>query len=506
MNDNAALCQQLVQFSPDALVIVDAESIVRFANETTRVVFGHPPAELIGRSIEVLLPERFRVNHAGHVAAFHRRPGSREMGLRDVELIALRADGSEFPAGIRLSPFEWQGARYVAAAVRDMTERRAIDASLVAARAEAERANSAKSRFLATASHDLRQPMHSMRLLNAAMRKLEPQNVELRELLQRQDMAIENATHLLDALLDVSRLESGAISPQITSVHLGLVFADLQREFAAAASSKSLSLEFCDSRVVLSTDRMLLTRLLQNLVGNALKYTERGYVRVTQRIEADGLVLGVEDSGIGIPEDKLDRIFDEYYQVDPHGAPRLGVGLGLAIVREVSRLLGYAVAVRSRLGEGTQVTVRVPPQSLQAEPPSGAPPPPCRLVLVEDNVSVRTAMELYLTMEGYRTLSVGSAGEALALAAQLGPDDILLADYRLGDSMSGIDVLHRLRAQLGWELPAILLSGDLESVLRVVKSPIPHCRFLSKPVDTNALSETIVWLCGRPTGQANEAR
>jgi PAS domain S-box-containing protein len=508
MSDTAALSRQLLHFSPDALIAVDAHGVIRFANETARAMLGYAPEDLVGRPLEMLLPERFRARHATHLAEFHRDPHSREMGSRVADLYARRADGSEFPAGIRLAPFDWQGERYVAAAIRDATERRSVRDALVAARAEAERANWAKSRFLATASHDLRQPMQTIRLLNAAMRRLASGCPDIEELLHREELAIDAATRLLDGLLDVSRLESGAIKPQLDDVPLASVFADLQREFDSPAAAKALRLEFSQPDATLSTDRLLFTQLLQNLIGNALKYTERGVVRVAARIDPEYLEIGVEDTGIGIPADKLERIFDEYYQVDRAGAPRLGVGLGLAIVREVARLLGYQVSVRSTLGEGTRVVVRIPRQVLRstgADAASAATDASVagsaargRLLLVEDNASVRTATELFLTVAGYRVLSAASPGDALALAPQLRAGDLLLADYRLGAELTGIDLLHRLRETLGWEMPAILLSGDLDSLLRVVKTPIRSCRFLGKPVDTGALTAAIAALGESP--------
>ncbi|HUX72734.1 MAG TPA: ATP-binding protein [Steroidobacteraceae bacterium] len=511
MNQAIALPEALLHYSPDALIVVDSQGIIRFTNDTCRMLFGYPAGQLIGKPVDILLPERFRARHGAHTAAYWRQPTNREMAARSADLFARRADGSEFAAGIRLAPFQVDGVHYIATAVRDMTEQRAIADALLATRTEAERANRAKSRFLAAASHDLRQPMQAIRLLNASMLKAAPLAAHLRELLQRQEQAIDSATHMLDALLDISRLESGAVSAQLGAVNLAVVFADLRRQFASVAAAKSLRLEFSETQVALSTDQMLLNQLLQNLLGNALKYTERGHVGVSQSFDADALVLTVEDSGIGIAADKLERIFDEYYQVDPRGAPRLGVGLGLAIVREVSRLLGYRVAVTSRLGEGTRISVRIPRNNLLADAPRPAPRPAAdaapplpqgRLILLEDNQAVRVATELFLNMEGYRTQSAGSVAEVEALIGQIQPGDVLIADYRLDGQSTGLDVLHRLRTALGWEIPVVLLSGDLESVRRVVKSPIARCRFLSKPVDTKALTAAIAELAAQPPNAA----
>jgi two-component system, sensor histidine kinase len=505
MAEITSIAQRLLQFSPDAMLVVDGQGIIQFSNETSSSLFGYTSGQLIGQPIKLLIPERFHMRHGSHVSSYLRAPTSREMGARISDLFARRADGSEFPAGIRLSPFSDGDQTFVAAAIRDMTERRAISDALVAAREEADRANRAKSRFLATASHDLRQPLQAIRLINASMQKL-TQAPELRDLVRHQEAAIDSATRLLNALLDISRLESGAIDPQLSPVSLAAAFEDLAREFEPAAAAKNIQLGFSDTQVVVSTDRTLFTQLFQNLIGNALKYTERGYVRVSQGFDPDALVLRIEDSGVGIPGDKLDRIFDEYYQIGPQGTQRLGVGLGLAIVREVSRLLGYSVTVTSTVGEGTCVSVRVPRHRLLLE--TDAPvregggtstangPSTCRLVLLEDNDSVRMATELFLTLEGFETRTAATVADAESLLVAMQPGDVFITDYHLDGKLTGLDVLQQLRSQQGRDVPAILLSGDLQSMMRVVKTSIPHCLFLSKPVDTKALLSAIAELSG----------
>jgi two-component system, sensor histidine kinase len=504
MDHIASIAQHLLQFSPDALVVIDARGVINFANATSRTLFGYSREQLIGQQIELLVPERFRLRHGAHLAGFLRDPTNREMGARIIDLFARRADGSEFPAGIRLAPFHDGERSFVAAAVRDMTERRAISDALIAAREEADRANNAKTRFLATASHDLRQPLQTIRLLNASMLNLTHGAPELNELLRRQEQAITGASRLLNSLLDITRLESGAIQPQLAPVSLGAIFHDLQREFETVAGEKRLTLKFPDTPTIINTDRILFTQLLQNLVGNAIKYTRTGGVAVGLTVDTDALNLDVEDSGAGIPEDKLERIFDEYYQVDPKGTQRSGVGLGLAIVREVCRLLGYSVAVTSTLGSGTRVRIRVPLQHVSATATQApreelpelrtAPPSNHRVILLEDNDSVRAATELFLTLEGFDTRSAGTVEEAEGLLSDLREGDLLISDYHLDSKLTGLDVLQRLRIRHGRDVPAILLSGDLQSMMRVVKTAIPRCRFLSKPVDTNALLAAIAEL------------
>jgi PAS domain S-box-containing protein len=506
MAEISSIAQRLLQFSPDAMLVVDGQGIIQFSNETSSSLFGYTPEQLIGQPIKLLIPERFHMRHGSHVSSYLREPASREMGARISDLFARRADGSEFPAGIRLSPFSDGDQSFVAAAIRDMTERRSISDALVAAREEADRANRAKSRFLATASHDLRQPLQAIRLINASMQKLTQDSPELRDLVAHQEVAIDGATRLLNALLDISRLESGSVDPQLSPVSLAAAFEDLAREFEPTAAAKNLQLSFADTRVVMSTDRTLFTQLFQNLIGNALKYTEQGYVQISVGLDPDAVVLKIHDSGVGIPGDKLERIFDEYYQIGPQGAQRLGVGLGLAIVREVSRLLGYSVAVASTVGKGTCVSVRVPRHRLllETEAPARAEAgisttnglSKCRLVLLEDNDSVRMAAELFLTLEGFETRTAATVADAKSLLVDMQPGDVFITDYHLEGKLTGLDVLQQLRSQQGRDVPAILLSGDLQSMMRVVKTSIPHCRFLSKPVDTKALLSAIAELSG----------
>jgi len=511
MDEPPAFSRHLAQSSPDALIVVDTRGTVVYANATTRLLFGYAPEDLVGQPMERLVPERFRIRHGAHLSGYFRDPTNRDMGVRMAGLFGRRADGSEFSAGIRLAPLQEGGGTFVVAAIRDMTEYRTLHEALVAAREQADRANHAKTRFLATASHDLRQPLQTIRLLNASMLALTAENSQLHDLLQRQELAIDGTSRLLNALLDVTRLESGAIEPQLAPVRLKDVFSDLDREFEPTTRAKNLRLEFAETQTVISTDRVLFMQLLQNIIGNALKYTETGFVRVAQISDGGALAISVEDSGVGIPQDKLARIFDDYYQVDLKGVQRSGVGLGLAIVREVSRLLGYSVTVSSQLGEGTRVRVRVPPQrvcsAIQAPARQAAAPAPrpaehaaaqsanrCRILVLEDNDSVRTATELFLTLEGYETHGAGSVAEAEALLADLRPGDLFISDYHLNGALTGLDVLQQLRVKNRRDVPAILLSGDLQSMMRMVKTSIPHCRFLSKPVDTQTLLTAIAEL------------
>ena len=213
------------------------------------------------------------------------------------------------------------------------------------------------------------------------------------------------------------------------------------------------------------------------------------------------LVIAIRDTGIGIPPDKLERIFDEYYQVDTHGTKRMGVGLGLAIVKEVARLLSFKVTITSTVGRCTEATLDIPAGHLVASVPDAAPvnvatpvaagAPAARVVLIEDNDGVRMATELFLRLEGYEVRSAASYAEAEALLASLRAGDLIIADYHLDSAHTGLEVLERARRVAGAAIPGVIMSGDLPTVVRSLQAPVAATRFLSKPVDTIALLEAI---------------
>lgn len=499
MTEADEITRQLLRYAPDALVVVDSEGIIRFANETVRTLLGHEPADLEGKSIDLLVPERLRSRHGSHVANYMRAPRDREMGVAIADLAARRADGSEFPAAIRLAHFDVGGATFVAAAIRDVTERRRINAALVLAREEADRANRAKSRFLASASHDLRQPLQTVRLLNASMTRMVT-DPEVGALLRRQEQAIESMTRMLNGLLDISRLESGAIEPQFAYVRVSDLLNELRLQFEPVVRSRGILLYVKTDEIVLRTDPTLFTQLLENVLGNAVKYTDSGSVSLSCALHADGVRIEIEDTGIGIPQEKIERIFDEYYQVDSSGTRRAGVGLGLAIVREVSRLLGYRTRVESQVGVGTHVRIDIPREAIapadsvvdaREAPTATRHGTRVKLVFIEDNEAVRVATELFLRLEGFEVVSAATTDAAQQLLAELKGDELMIVDYHLEGNRTGLEFVASARQRLGSDLPAIVLSGDLPSVRRVLKSPVPRCRFLSKPVDTAALLQAI---------------
>jgi PAS domain S-box-containing protein len=307
------LIDSALRSTPDALVVADPSGCIVFVNHQAVALFGYTCEEMLGSPVELLLPERFGARHVGHRQAFAQTPRLRPMGA-GLELAARRKDGSEVPVEISLGPIGDGGTMLVAAAIRDVTDRRRIEAELRAAREAADRANQTKSRFLATASHDLRQPLQALSLLNGALRRM-PTDPDLADVLAQQEHAINAMSRLVNALLDISKLESGAVKPELADFPVGGLFEELRREFAEVAASKGLELRVTPSSSCIHTDASLVEQILRNLVSNAIKYTRKGWVALRCASVTASLVrIEVLDTGIGISADQLPYIYDEFYQ------------------------------------------------------------------------------------------------------------------------------------------------------------------------------------------------
>jgi len=515
------LARSALEAAPDALIIIDAGAFVRFANQQALALFGYSHDELIGQPLEQLMPERFRGRHIGYRENYFAAPRLRRMGS-GLSLLARRRDGVEFPVEISLSPVAADQS-LVAAAIRDVTERIRVEAELTAAREAAEnaraaadhareladesreiaeRANQTKSRFLATASHDLRQPLQSLALLNGALRRMVT-NPEAAEVLAQQEHAVGTMARLLNTLLDLSKLESGAVKPELRDFRAAGVLEAIRREFAAIAHDKGLELIVESSEEPIHSDPAMVEQILKNLVSNAVKYTRQGQVVVRCRREGTRLRIEVLDTGVGIPAPQLAYIYDEFYQVDvPANSSRDGYGLGLSIVQRLVKLLNARLEARSEIGKGSVFALLLPlahsmvhdSQPLaraQAAAGAGAHK---RVLLVEDDASVRDATSMLLRVEGYRVTAVASGAEALRAATERAPE-LLVTDYHLAEGELGTEVIKVLRGRVGPDLKAILLTGDTSVAIKETCSD-PNLRILSKPVDAEELLKLLQTLLG----------
>jgi len=376
-----------------------------------------------------------------------------------------------------------------------------------AARAEAnledksrqlELADRYKSHFLASASHDLRQPLHALNLFVAQL-QTEKKPTERRRLVSRIDAAVASMNELFEALLDMTKLEAGILQANPADLPMQRLLDRIETTFAALAEKKGLSLRVVPCSAWVRSDPILLERILFNLVSNAVRYTARGGVVVGCRRRAIQLRIDVCDTGAGIPEDQRQSIFTEFYQLaTPAPDRKAGLGLGLAIVDRLGRLLGHPVQLQSNPGRGSRFSVSVP---LAAELRSTGPLPVAphaadlargkQVMVIDDDVLVLDGMRGILQSWGYHVQTARSGAAALAsIADGSAQPDLIISDLRLADGETGIGVIERLREALGASVPAFLISGDTAPE-RLREASAGGYHLLQKPVSPMTLRTTL---------------
>ena len=331
------------------------------------------------------------------------------------------------------------------------------------ARAEAEAANLAKTKFLAAASHDLRQPMQALSMYASVLSGDRPP-ADARRIVQGIRLSVQALEAMFDGLLDIARLESGVVQASVVALPLMPLLERVVEAERALAAHKGIELRVVRTSALVRSDPLLLERMLKNLVGNAIRYTERGRIVVGCRRAGPGrLRIAIADSGIGIPPHEQARIFEEYYQVD--GASAQGLGLGLPIVRSLGELLGHRVAVKSEVGRGSTFSIELERAAHGAAGPAAAGEPHDRLAgtqvaLVDDDLEIRTSVALLLQSWGCRCFAGATGAEVEErLRAEAVAPHALIVDYRLAGTVDGLQVIERLRAAFGASLPALLVTG-----------------------------------------------
>ena len=355
-------------------------------------------------------------------------------------------------------------------------------------------ANLSKSRFLAAASHDLRQPLHALNLFVAQLRS-ETDPAERNRLAARIEAAIDNMNGLFNGLLDISKLDAGAMKPSISDFPIASILKHMVSTFAATAREKGLNLRVVPSGAWVRSDVILLERILLNLVSNAVRYTETGGVVVGCRRKGDKLRIDVCDTGSGIAADQQRNIFNEFYQLVPkEKSGRDGLGLGLAIVDRLGALLDHPIGLKSTLGKGSRFSVTVPMvNALPATPgralvESRSPTDAMRgksIVVIDDDVLVLDAMRGLLEQWGCSVLTAKSAQEILDGINRRRPD-LIISDGHLLEGETGVEAVAKLRGALGAHIPAFLISGDI-SPDRLVEAKAAGHHLLHKPVSPMAL-------------------
>lgn len=334
------------------------------------------------------------------------------------------------------------------------------------------------------------------------------------EALWQQSQAIEAMSRLLNALLDVSKLESGAIRPEPTDFTVATLFEELRREFATLATSKGLQLHVDSCADCVHSDPSLVQQILRNLVANAIKYTREGWVQLRCLHEAARVRIEVLDTGIGIPADQIPYIYDEFYQVNGANRSREGYGLGLSIVQRLVKLLALELDVRSELGRGSTFSLVLPAGSastgsvgMPSERTAAGkiPVARARVLLVEDDPAVLGATRMLLAVAGYQVIAVTSMKGALEAAREAPTVDLVIADYHLGDGETGVQVIGALREAFGAPVKAVLMTGDTSSLIKELPAD-SQLRIASKPINADELLNLLATFMGSShilTGETN---
>jgi PAS domain S-box-containing protein len=481
MDVSGELARILLELAPDATVVVDADGTIVFANAQVEQTFGYRAGEIVGSSVETLLPERFRSAHPKHRERFATQPKPRPMGA-GLALYGRHKEGHEFPLEISLSPVMTPAGPLVVASVRDATV--AYDRQL-----QLVEENRQKSRFLAAASHDLRQPLQTLNLLNRAAQRHAGSNAAVTDLLERQQLALDSMAALLASVLDISKLDSGAVEAHPSACAIEGIFARLRSDFDAQAADKGIRLAIERSAETAFSDSELLRRLLANLVSNAIRYTPAGEVRVSCVARGEKLEVEVRDTGIGIPRDQLERVFEEFYQVDRGTQRPEGLGLGLSIVRRLANLLRCDVRLDSVFGKGTTFVVSVDrsvvQQDVVEQVSRHASANTGRVLVVDDEREVAEATCLLLELEGYEVSVASSQSEALDRVSAASPD-LIVSDFHLRGGDTGVMVVASVRHRIRDIIPVIFVTGDTAKAA-LADSKIANAVLLNKPVRADDL-------------------
>ena len=367
-----------------------------------------------------------------------------------------------------MTPFALRVYRLIDESIELRFENLGLISELREQKDAAEEANIAKSRFLAAASHDLRQPLHALGLFVQALQET-PLATRERQVIGNIRRSVDAMEELFNALLDISRLDAGVVQPHITTLPLAAVFDKVRFEYGPIARQKRLGLKVMKTSLLVQSDPSLLGRLIRNLLSNAVRYTDSGGVVLGCRRAGNDVRIEVWDTGKGIPADRHEEVFHEFYQLDnPERDRRKGLGLGLAIVKRLAKLLGYRVELRSTVDKGSMFSITLPRGRKEDYLPAESSPETSAfdlshtlVLVIDDEVAVQEGMAALLRKWKCDVVTAGSGLEMMGkLVAVDRLPDLIVSDYRLRGTENGIEVVEMLRNEFNVEIPALLVTGD----------------------------------------------
>ncbi|MBC7952650.1 MAG: PAS domain S-box protein [Rhodospirillaceae bacterium] len=493
---NLSLFRKVMDAAHEAVTILSPSGHILYANSAYGRLFGVAPNAVSGSHYRTYFPPSSQAVIDRTVAPALLRGESWE-GVMD----ATDPSGRIFPLWQRAGVLRDEGGRvqFFFAFMHDNTDRQLFEDELFDAKEAAEEANIAKTRFLAAASHDLRQPMQALSMFVAVLagHAMDPAQAALVTRIQDSVTALEG---LLNSLLDVSKLEAGLIVPHISQFPVAGMMDRLAAEFEPLCQANGLELTMVPCRRVVRSDSSLLERILRNLLNNAVRYTKTGRILFGCRRQGKDLVFEVWDTGIGIPQAEMKNIFREFHQVGNSGRDRRqGLGLGLSIVERLAALLEHSITVKSNEGKGSVFSVAVhateqaPAHTKPRQLQLGLARKGAAILVVEDEPDVRESLELLLESWGHVVLSAASAEDALRRLSLWGrTPELVIADYRLENGDTGGEAIARIEAHLcpDVKLPAIILTGDTAPERLQQAKALGH-GLLHKPVQAPLLQNAI---------------
>ena len=486
---DAQLFNVLADGLPGVIAYFDVNFVCHFVNETVEAWTGAPPSAYLNKRLGEASPDFAVGARSGVERAMAGEHAEFEMPARFAGGMIDVVRGFAYPD--KDASGRVQGAFVM---LLDITRERAFEAQLQAARDTAIEANRSKSRFLAAASHDLRQPLHAMTLFVGALSRRLVEG-ESAELIGHVDQSLRSLRYMIDTLLDMSKIEAGLVKPNLAPLALDELFATLRPGFAATARERIIKFKVGPNSGYVVADRTLLELALRNLLANAVKFTRLGGVLLGVRRRRGELGISVVDTGSGVAPERIEKIFEEFHRekMAAHG-PNDGLGLGLAIAKRLTEMMGGRLVVRSRPGKGSSFTiwlreaqvVRFTPRAHALQEDWDG----LRVLILDDDPLCAAAMKQEFVDHGARASAASSIPAARAALDAAGAPEAMIIDYDLGDGETGLDFVEAVRSS-GANPSVVMVSGSTnpEAISALRSSGLP---WLTKPVDPRALRATLL--------------